>query len=86
MLESEDILLVKEEEVIEGIQGEEEVKVPEDKGAEVKVLDLSELKKKSIEDLLKIAEELGVVSNGRMLKQEIIFHLMKKVVNDGGAA
>ncbi|WP_458692781.1 transcription termination factor Rho, partial [Ehrlichia ruminantium] len=24
--------------------------------------------------------------NGRMLKQEIIFHLMKKVVNDGGAA
>ncbi|QLK56647.1 transcription termination factor Rho [Ehrlichia ruminantium] len=80
------VVLVKEEEVIEGIQGEEEVKVPEDKGAEVKVLDLSELKKKSIEDLLKIAEELGVVSNGRMLKQEIIFHLMKKVVNDGGAA
>ncbi|GAT78831.1 transcription termination factor Rho, partial [Ehrlichia ruminantium] len=39
MLESEDILLVKEEEVIEGVQGEEEVKVSEDKGAEVKVLD-----------------------------------------------
>ncbi|GAT77993.1 transcription termination factor Rho, partial [Ehrlichia ruminantium] len=61
---TESSVLVKEEEVIEGVQGEEEVKVSEDKGAEVKVLDLSELKKKSIEDLLKIAEELGVVSNG----------------------
>ncbi|WP_232295925.1 transcription termination factor Rho [Candidatus Neoehrlichia procyonis] len=51
-----------------------------------KVLSLNELKKKSTEELLIIAEELGVVSNGRMLKQEIIFHLMKKVVSEGGIA
>ncbi|WP_035017565.1 transcription termination factor Rho, partial [Anaplasma marginale] len=32
------------------------------------------------------AEELGVVSNGRMLKQEIIFQLMKRVISEGGIA
>ncbi|UTO55948.1 transcription termination factor Rho [Neoehrlichia mikurensis] len=51
-----------------------------------KVLSLNELKRKSTEELLIIAEELGVVSNGRMLKQEIIFHLMKRVVSGGGVA
>ncbi|WP_256172864.1 transcription termination factor Rho [Anaplasma phagocytophilum] len=33
-----------------------------------------------------MAEELGVVSNGRMLKQEIIFQLMKRVISEGGVA
>ncbi|KAA8471967.1 transcription termination factor Rho, partial [Anaplasma marginale] len=37
-----------------------------------RVLNLCELKQKSTEELLVTAEELGVVSNGRMLKQEII--------------
>ncbi|MGN7661806.1 MAG: transcription termination factor Rho, partial [Anaplasma sp.] len=56
-------------------------------GTEVgRVLDLCELKKKSTEELLVTAEELGVVSNGRMLKQEIIFQLMKRVISEGGVA
>ncbi|WP_236822905.1 transcription termination factor Rho [Anaplasma platys] len=53
---------------------------------EVRILNLCELKKKSTGELLSIAEELGVVSNGRMLKQEIIFQLMKRVISDGGVA
>ncbi|ASI47376.1 transcription termination factor Rho [Anaplasma ovis str. Haibei] len=53
---------------------------------EGRVLDLCELKQKSTEELLVTAEELGVVSNGRMLKQEIIFQLMKRVISEGGIA
>ncbi|KAA8472515.1 transcription termination factor Rho, partial [Anaplasma marginale] len=51
-----------------------------------RVLNLCELKQKSTEELLVTAEELGVVSNGRMLKQEIIFQLMKRVISEGGIA
>ncbi|QXK92195.1 transcription termination factor Rho [Neoehrlichia mikurensis] len=69
---------------IEEVEREQE-SVNEDKVLS-KVLSLNELKRKSTEELLIIAEELGVVSNGRMLKQEIIFHLMKRVVSGGGVA
>ncbi|WP_060757707.1 transcription termination factor Rho, partial [Anaplasma phagocytophilum] len=53
---------------------------------EGRILNLCELKRKSTGELLAIAEELGVVSNGRMLKQEIIFQLMKRVISEGGVA
>lgn len=53
-----------------------------------KHLDLSELKKKTAEELLELAEERKISSsgknNGRMLKQEIIFNLMKKISEEGG--
>ncbi|MDN5248163.1 MAG: transcription termination factor Rho [Wolbachia endosymbiont of Tyrophagus putrescentiae] len=53
-----------------------------------KKLDLGELKAKTPEDLLKLAEEWQVAtngrSNGRMLKHEIIFSLMKKISEEGG--
>ncbi len=53
-----------------------------------KTLDLSELKEKTAEELLELAEERKIStngkSNGRMLKQEIIFSLMKKMSEEGG--
>ncbi len=53
-----------------------------------KTLDLSELKEKTAEELLELAEERKILtngkSNGRMLKQEIIFSLMKKMSEEGG--
>ncbi|QKX02437.1 transcription termination factor Rho [Wolbachia endosymbiont of Dirofilaria (Dirofilaria) immitis] len=53
-----------------------------------KTLDLSELRKKTAEELLGLAEERKVSangkSNGRMLKQEMIFSLMKKMSEEGG--
>ena len=76
----------------EGVIEKEESVVKRGAGAvengseEVRILNLCELKKKSTGELLKIAEELGVVSNGRMLKQEIIFQLMKRVISEGGIA
>ncbi|KAF2282045.1 hypothetical protein GH714_042869 [Hevea brasiliensis] len=74
----------------EGVMEKEEsiVKdgVAESLPKEGRVLDLCELKQKSTEELLVTAEELGVVSNGRMLKQEIIFQLMKRVISEGGIA
>ncbi|MCA4775292.1 transcription termination factor Rho [Wolbachia endosymbiont of Mansonella ozzardi] len=54
-----------------------------------KVLDLSELRKKTAEELLDLAEERKISTNGkgngRMLKQEMIFSLMKKMSEEGGA-
>ncbi|OAB82371.1 transcription termination factor Rho [Wolbachia endosymbiont of Laodelphax striatellus] len=53
-----------------------------------KTLDLSELKEKTAEELLELAEERKISTsgkgNGRMLKQEIIFSLMKKMSEEGG--
>ncbi|MDG7056412.1 MAG: transcription termination factor Rho [Wolbachia endosymbiont of Meromenopon meropis] len=53
-----------------------------------KVLDLSELRKKTAEELLNLAEERKISANGRgngrMLKQEMIFSLMKKMSEEGG--
>ncbi|MCV3769302.1 MAG: transcription termination factor Rho [Wolbachia pipientis] len=53
-----------------------------------KALDLSELRKKTAEELLGLAEERKIStngkSNGRMLKQEMIFSLMKKMSEEGG--
>ncbi len=53
-----------------------------------KTLDLSELRKKTAEELLGLAEERKIStngkSNGRMLKQEMIFSLMKKMSEEGG--
>ncbi|MDR2547928.1 MAG: transcription termination factor Rho [Rickettsiales bacterium] len=53
-----------------------------------KTLDLSELRKKTAEELLDLAEERKISTNGkgngRMLKQEMIFSLMKKVSEEGG--
>ncbi|MGL9726475.1 MAG: transcription termination factor Rho [Wolbachia sp.] len=53
-----------------------------------KTLDLSELKEKTPEKLLELAVERKIStngkSNGRMLKQEIIFGLMKKISDEGG--
>ncbi|MCA4774410.1 transcription termination factor Rho [Wolbachia endosymbiont of Mansonella perstans] len=54
-----------------------------------KALDLSELRKKTAEELLDLAEERKISTNGkgngRMLKQEMIFSLMKKMSEEGGA-
>lgn len=53
-----------------------------------KVLDLGELKKKTAEELLLLAEERKISANGkgngRMLRQEMIFSLMKKMSEEGG--
>ncbi|QKX01850.1 transcription termination factor Rho [Wolbachia endosymbiont of Cruorifilaria tuberocauda] len=53
-----------------------------------KTLDLSELRKRTAEELLNLAEERKIStngkSNGRMLKQEMIFSLMKKMSEEGG--
>jgi len=53
-----------------------------------KALDLSELRKKTAEELLDLAEERKISTNGkgngRMLKQEMIFSLMKKMSEEGG--
>ncbi|QKX03225.1 transcription termination factor Rho [Wolbachia endosymbiont of Litomosoides sigmodontis] len=53
-----------------------------------KTLDLSELREKTAEELLNLAEERKVSTNGkgngRMLKQEVIFSLMKKMSEEGG--
>ncbi|QOD38255.1 transcription termination factor Rho [Candidatus Wolbachia massiliensis] len=53
-----------------------------------KALDLSELRGKTAEELLKLAEERKISTNGkgngRMLKQEMIFSLMKKMSEEGG--
>ncbi|MGL9681542.1 MAG: transcription termination factor Rho [Wolbachia sp.] len=53
-----------------------------------KALDLSELRKKTAEELLDLAEERKILTNGkgngRMLKQEMIFSLMKKMSEEGG--
>ncbi|WCR54183.1 MAG: Transcription termination factor Rho [Wolbachia endosymbiont of Ctenocephalides orientis wCori] len=53
-----------------------------------KTLDLSKLKEKTAEELLKLAEERKISTsgkgNGRMLKQEMIFNLMKKMGEEGG--
>ncbi len=53
-----------------------------------KILNLSELKEQTAEELLELAEEKKILvngkSNGRMLKHEIIFNLMKKMSEDGG--
>ncbi|MFT4314602.1 MAG: transcription termination factor Rho [Wolbachia pipientis] len=53
-----------------------------------KTLDLSELKEKTAEELLEIAEERKISTsgkgNGRMLRQEMIFGLMKKMSEEGG--
>ncbi|KDB56137.1 transcription termination factor Rho [Anaplasma phagocytophilum str. ApWI1] len=74
----------------EGVMEREESVVAEEAtgsgSEEGRILNLCELKRKSTGELLAIAEELGVVSNGRMLKQEIIFQLMKRVISEGGVA
>ena len=75
----------------EGVMEKEESMVkksasPSERVEEGKVLNLCELKKKSTGELLAIAEGLGVASSGRMLKQEIIFQLMKRVISEGGIA
>ncbi|KAA8473400.1 transcription termination factor Rho, partial [Anaplasma marginale] len=57
-------VMEKEESIVKGGVTE----TPSEGG---RVLNLCELKQKSTEELLVTAEELGVVSNGRMLKQEI---------------
>ncbi|WP_168464548.1 transcription termination factor Rho [Wolbachia endosymbiont of Ctenocephalides felis wCfeT] len=53
-----------------------------------KTLDLSELKGKGAEELLALAEERKISTNGKgnggMLKHEIIFSLMKKISEEGG--
>ncbi|MGL9688565.1 MAG: transcription termination factor Rho [Wolbachia sp.] len=53
-----------------------------------KALDLSKLRKKTAEELLDLAEERKISTNGkgngRMLKQEMIFSLMKKMSEEGG--
>ncbi|WP_041641564.1 transcription termination factor Rho [Anaplasma marginale] len=72
-------VMEKEESIVKGGVTE----TPSEGG---RVLNLCELKQKSTEELLVTAEELGVVSNGRMLKQEIIFQLMKRVISEGGIA
>ncbi|AAW71116.1 transcription termination factor Rho [Wolbachia endosymbiont of Brugia malayi] len=53
-----------------------------------KTLNLSELREKTAEELLNLAEERKISTNGkgngRMLKQEMIFNLMKKMSEEGG--
>jgi len=74
----------------EQIHNNDTVKQMVNEGAEKnrKTLDLSELKEKTAEELLELAEERKIStngkSNGRMLKQEMIFSLMKKMSEEGG--
>ncbi|APR97910.1 transcription termination factor Rho [Wolbachia endosymbiont of Folsomia candida] len=60
----------------------------EDNEKNIKTLDLSDLKARTVEELLQLTEERKVSangkSNGRMLKQEMIFSLMKKMSEEGG--
>ncbi|WP_395463413.1 transcription termination factor Rho [Wolbachia endosymbiont of Cantharis cryptica] len=62
--------------------------INEDMKGSRKTLDLSELRGKTAEELLELAEERKIStngkSNGRMLKQEMIFSLMKKMSEEGG--
>ncbi len=46
-------------------------------------LDLSNLKDKTVEELLELAEKEKIPNNGRMLKQDIIFNLVIKAADEG---
>lgn len=46
---------------------------------------LQELKRKSPDELLKLAEECGVENASAMLKQEMIFAILKKMAENGTA-
>ncbi|UWI83421.1 transcription termination factor Rho [Wolbachia endosymbiont of Howardula sp.] len=60
----------------------------EDPVENIRTLDLSYLKGKTAEELLILAEEKQISTHGkhniRMLKQDMIFHLMKKISEEGG--
>nr|CAH7740603.1 unnamed protein product [Callosobruchus chinensis] len=91
---NEDVLakggVVGQPEKSEQIHNADAVKQMTSEGAEKnkKTLDLSELKEKTAEELLELAEERKISTsgkgNGRMLKQEMIFSLMKKMSEEGG--
>lgn len=91
---NEDVLakekVVDQPEKSKQIHNANTVKQMTSEGAEKqkKTLDLSELKEKTAEELLELAEERKISTsgkgNGRMLKQEIIFSLMKKMSEEGG--
>ncbi len=82
--------VVVQPEKSEQIHNADAVKQMTSEGAEKnkKTLDLSELKEKTAEELLELAEERKISTNGkgngRMLKQEMIFSLMKKMSEEGG--
>ncbi len=46
---------------------------------------IEELKKKSFDELLKMAKELGVQNTGTMKKQELIFKVLEKQVENNGS-
>lgn len=91
---NEDVLakgeVVGQPEKSEQIHNADAVKQMTSEGAEKnkKTLDLSELKEKTAEELLELAEERKISTSGkghgRMLKQEMIFSLMKKMSEEGG--
>ena len=46
-------------------------------------MNLSEVKTKTITELVEIAEKLGLEDVGRLKKQDIIFQILKKQADDG---
>ena len=46
-------------------------------------MNLSEVKTKTITELVEIAEKLGLENVGRLKKQDIIFQILKKQADDG---
>lgn len=62
----------------------EENKEPVDNSESGTVINLKELKNKTPEQLQQRAEELGIENFSVMLKQELIFAILKKIVEKGG--
>ena len=46
-------------------------------------MNLTELKQKSVQDLVKIAEEMGADNVGRLRKQDVIFTILKSHSSSG---
>ncbi|WP_339045455.1 transcription termination factor Rho [Candidatus Mesenet endosymbiont of Agriotes lineatus] len=47
------------------------------------IIDLNDLKNKTVEELLELAEKEKIFYNGSVLKQDIIFNLIKKAADEG---
>lgn len=60
---------------------EEEIEVPYNNG---EVLNLKELKQRTAESLLELAENNGIEDAGGMLRQDLIFFILKKYAERGG--
>jgi transcription termination factor Rho len=63
---------------------EDEEPTAESRAASEKDLNIKDLKSKQPAELLSLAEEIGVEDPGGMLKQELIFSILKRVAAEGG--